>query len=148
MLHDQDLVSVQEVRTKVERAWSAWQTYRGFTQAQVDAVVEAVAAAGRANARPLAELAVEETGYGNVEDKVAKNMLNADTLPRAIRGMKTIGLLREDAEKKVVEIGVPVGVVAAICPTTNPTSTVIFKTIISLKAGNAVVLSPHPRARR
>ncbi len=148
MLHDQDLVSVQEVRTKVERAWSAWQTYRGFTQAQIDAVVEAVAAAGRANARALAELAVEETGYGNVEDKTAKNMLNADILPGAIRGMRTVGVLKEDGEKQVVEIGVPVGVVAAICPTTNPTSTVIFKTIISLKAGNAVVLSPHPRARR
>lgn len=148
MLHDQDLVSVQEVRSKVEKAWSAWQTYRNFSQAQVDAVVEAVAAAGRANARALAELAVEETGYGNVEDKVAKNMLNADILPRAIRGMKTVGVLKEDAEQKVIEIGVPVGVVAAICPTTNPTSTVIFKTIISLKAGNAVVLSPHPRARR
>lgn len=148
MLHDQDLVSVQEVRTKVDRAHSAWQTYRTFTQAQVDAVVEAVAAAGRANARILAEMAVEETGYGNVEDKIGKNMLNADTLPRAIRGMKTVGVLREDTEKKVIEIGVPVGVVAAICPTTNPTSTVIFKTIISLKAGNAVVLSPHPRARR
>lgn len=148
MLHDQDLVSVQEVRSKVERAWTAWQTYRQFSQAQVDAVVEAVAAAARANARVVAEMAVEETGYGNVEDKVSKNMLNADILPRAIRGMKTVGVLREDPEKKVVEIGVPVGVVAAICPTTNPTSTVIFKTIISLKAGNAVVLSPHPRARR
>lgn len=148
MLHDQDLVSVQEVRSKIERAYSAWQTYRTFTQAQIDAVVEAVAAAGRANARPLAEMAVEETGYGNVEDKVAKNMLNADILPRYIRGRKTVGVLREDPEKKVIEIGVPAGVVAAICPTTNPTSTVIFKTIISLKAGNAVVLSPHPRARR
>jgi acyl-CoA reductase-like NAD-dependent aldehyde dehydrogenase len=148
MLHDQDLVSVQEVRTKVERAWSAWQTYRTFSQAQVDAVVEAVAAAGRANARALAELAVEETGYGNVEDKTAKNMLNADILPQAIRGMRTVGVLNEDAGKKVIEIGEPVGVVAAICPTTNPTSTVIFKTIIALKAGNAVVLSPHPRARR
>ena len=148
MLHDQDLVSVQEVRTKVERAYSAWLAYREFTQAQVDAVVEAVAAAARANARALAEMAVEETGYGNVEDKVGKNMLNADTLPKALRSMKTVGVLREDLEKKIVEIGVPVGVVAAICPTTNPTSTVIFKTIISLKAGNAVVLSPHPRARK
>lgn len=133
---------------KVERAHSAWQTYRTFNQAQIDAVVEAVAAAGRANARALAEMAVEETGYGNVEDKVGKNMLNADLLPRAIRSMKTVGVLKEDPEKKVIEIGVPVGVVAAICPTTNPTSTVIFKTVISLKAGNAVVLSPHPRARK
>ncbi len=148
MRHDQDMASVQEVNSKVEKAWAAWQIYRGFPQSRIDAIVEAAAAAARANSRSLAELAVEETGYGNVEDKIAKNMLNADILPRAIRGMKTVGVLREDSEKKIVEIGVPVGVVAAICPTTNPTSTAIFKTIISLKAGNAVVLSPHPRARR
>ena len=87
---------------------------------------------------------MEETGYGNAKDKLAKNLLTADILPRAMRGMKTVGLLREIPEKKIVEIGVPVGVVAAIVPTTNPTSTVIYKTLISLKAGNGIVLSPHP----
>lgn len=148
MLHDQDLISVQEVRAKVEKAHEAWQTYKNFTQEQVDAVVEAVAAKGREHARPLAQLAVEETGMGNVEDKVAKNLLNADLLPRFIRGMKTVGVLREIPEQRVTEIGIPVGVVAAILPTTNPTSTAIYKTIVSLKAGNAVVLSPHPRAKR
>jgi acetaldehyde dehydrogenase (acetylating) len=147
MLHDQDLVSVQEVRTKVEKAYAGWLNYRNYSQAQVDAVVEAVGAKARAHARRLAEMAVQETGYGNVEDKIAKNLLNADLLVRSMRGMKTVGILREIPEQKVVEIGVPVGVVAAILPTTNPTSTAIYKTVISLKGGNAVVLSPHPRAK-
>jgi len=148
MLEDKDLVSIQEVRTKVEKAYAAWQKYRAFNQAQVDAIVERMAAAGRANAERLAALAVEETGYGNVKDKIAKNLLNADLLPRKMRGMRTIGLLREIPEDRIVEYAVPVGVVAAILPTTNPTSTAIYKILISLKAGNAIVLSPHPRAVR
>ncbi len=147
MLHDQDLVSVQEVRQKVELAWQAYQVYQSYSQAQVDAIVEAMGAAGRAHARPLAEMAVEETGMGNVEDKVAKNLVNADLLVRAIRGVKTVGVLRERPEDKVIEVGTGVGVIAAILPTTNPTSTAIYKTIVALKAGNAVVLSPHPRAK-
>src|SRR5215831_1799789 len=148
MLEDKDLVSIQEVRSKVEKAYAAWLKYRTFSQEQIDAIVERMAAAGRANARRLAELAVEETGYGNAKDKVAKNLLNADLLPRRMRGMKTIGLLRELPEEGLVEYGVPVGVVAAILPTTNPTSTAIYKSLIALKAGNAIVLSPHPNAKR
>ncbi|MCS7024038.1 MAG: aldehyde dehydrogenase family protein [Bryobacteraceae bacterium] len=148
MLQDHDLLSIQEVRTKVDSAYQAFQEYRNFNQQQVDQVVEAMAAAARSEARRLAELAVEETGYGNVAGKVAKNLLNADLLVRRIRGMKTIGVIRELRDEKMVEIAEPVGVVAAILPTTNPTSTAIYKTIISLKAGNAIVLSPHPRAKR
>lgn len=148
MLEDKDLLSIQEVRTKVDRAYAAWVKYREFTQEQVDAIVERMAAAARANARRLADLAVEETGYGNPKDKYVKNLLCADWLPRRMRGMKTVGVLREIPEERVVEIGVPVGVVAAILPTTNPTSTAIYKVLISLKAGNAIVISPHPRAYR
>lgn len=147
MLHDSDLVSIQEVRAKVEQAYAAFQEMRRLSQDRIDAIVEAMGEAARANARRLAELAVEETGYGNAKDKLAKNLLCADLLPRTIRGMKTVGVLREDPEKKVIEIGTPVGVVAAILPTTNPTSTAIYKSIISLKAGNTVVVSPHPRAK-
>src|SRR5690348_4926568 len=146
MLEDKDLLSVQEVRTKVEKAWAAWQKYRNYSQEQIDAIVERMAAAARANARRLAELAVEETGYGNAKDKYIKNILNCDWLPRRMRGMKTVGVLRELPEDKIVEFGVPLGVVAAILPTTNPTSTAMYKTLISLKAGNAIVISPHPRA--
>jgi len=146
MLADKDLVSIQETRSKVEKAYAAWQKYRSYSQEQVDAIVERMAAAGRAHARRLAELAVEETGYGNANDKLAKNLLCADLLPRKMRGLKTVGVLRELPEERVVEIAVPVGVVAAILPTTNPTSTAIFKILISLKAGNAIVVSPHPNA--
>lgn len=147
MVQDADLVSVQEVRSKVEAAHAAWLQYREYSQERVDAIVEAMGARARAHARRLAEMAVKETGMGNVDDKVAKNLLNADLLVRTIRGMKTVGVLREIPETKVTEIGVPVGVIGAILPTTNPTSTAIYKSVISLKAGNAVVLAPHPRAK-
>ena len=146
-LKDADLISIQEVRSKVQEAYTAWRKYRSFSQEKVDAIVEQVAAAARANARRLAEMAVAETRYGNIQDKLAKNLLCCDVLPRAMRGLKTVGVLREDSEKRVVEIGVPMGVVAAILPTTNPTSTAIYKTLIALKSGNGIVLSPHPRAK-
>ena len=148
MLADQDLLSIQEARRKVEKAYAAWQSYLAYSQEKIDAIVEHVAAAARAHSQRLAELAVEETGYGNAHDKHLKNLLAADVLPRKLRGLKTVGVLRELAAEKIVEIGVPVGVVVAILPTTNPTSTAIYKSLIALKAGNAVVLSPHPRARR
>jgi len=148
MLADKDLLSIQEVRSKVDKAYQASLKYRNYTQQQVDAVVEAAAAAARANARRLAEMAVEETGYGNAKDKYIKNLLNCDWLPRRMRGVKTMGLLRELPDEKIVEFGVPVGVVAAILPTTNPTSTAFYKILISLKAGNAIVISPHPRAHK
>ena len=148
MLQDQDLLSIQEVRSKVEQAYAAWQKYQSYSQEQIDAIVDHAAAAARAHSRRLAELAVEETSYGNARDKHIKNLLACDILPRRMRGMKTVGVLRELPEEKIVEIAVPVGVVAAILPTTNPTSTAIYKTLISLKAGNAVVVSPHPRAHQ
>lgn len=147
MLQDQDLLSIQEVRAKVEKAYAAWTRYRSVSQSQADSIVEAMAAAACANAQRLAERAVDETGYGNARDKYAKNMLAADVLPKRMRGMRTVGVLREIPERKIVEIGEPMGVVAAILPTTNPTSTAIYKTLISLKAGNGIVLAPHPRAR-
>jgi acetaldehyde dehydrogenase (acetylating) len=144
---DPDLVSIQEVRAKVEAAYAAWTHYRAFPQSQIDSIVEACAAVARDHAQRLAELAVQETGMGNAADKFAKNMLAADLLPQRMRGMRTVGVLRESAEDGIVEIGEPVGVVAAVLPTTNPTSTAIYKTLIALKSGNAIVLSPHPRAR-
>jgi acetaldehyde dehydrogenase (acetylating) len=144
---DPDLVSIQEVRSKVEQAYSAWTRYRTFSQSQIDSIVEACASTARDHAKRLAELAVQETGYGNAADKFAKNMLAADLLPQRMRGMRTVGILRENAEEGIVEIGEPVGVVAAVLPTTNPTSTAIYKTLIALKSGNAIVLGPHPRAR-
>jgi acetaldehyde dehydrogenase (acetylating) len=147
-LRDRDLISIQEARQAVERASEAQKKFAAFSQEQVDAVVEACAEAATAAGEQLARVAVEETGYGNVADKIIKNRLASVDVPRAIRGMKTAGILREDREKGIIEIAEPVGVVAAVIPSTNPTSTTIYKTIISLKARNAVVLSPHPTAMR
>ena len=148
MLEDKDLRSIQEVRTKVEQAYEAFGKFREFSQEQVDRIIDRVAAVARAHAEPLARLAVEETGYGNVKDKVAKNLLNSDTLYQAIRPLKTVGVINEDRQRGLIEIAEPVGVVAAILPTTNPTSTAFFKILIALKGRNAIVLSPHPRAVR
>jgi acetaldehyde dehydrogenase (acetylating) len=145
-LRDRDLISIQEARELVARAAAAQKKFSVFSQEQVDAVVEACAKAAAENAEPLARAAVEETGYGNVPDKILKNTLAAVDVPRAIREMRTVGVLREDREKGIVEVASPVGVVAAVIPSTNPTSTAIYKTLISVKAQNAIVLSPHPSA--
>ena len=114
----------------------------------MDAIVEACAKAATEAGESLARVAVEETGYGNVPDKITKNRLASVDVPRAIRDMRTVGVMREDREKGIIEIAAPVGVVAAMIPSTNPTSTAIYKTLISLKARNAIVLSPHPSAMR
>ncbi|MGH9481770.1 MAG: aldehyde dehydrogenase family protein [Terriglobales bacterium] len=140
--------SVAEARDLIERAHAAWQRYRHFDQAQVDAIVDAMAAAATAHAEALARLAVEETTYGKVADKIQKNLFASERVYQAIRPMRTVGMLREDADQGIVELGEPVGVVAAILPSTNPTSTAIYKILIALKAGNAIVLSPHPAAMR
>jgi acetaldehyde dehydrogenase (acetylating) len=147
-LRDRDLISIQEARHSVERAHEAQKKFAAFSQQQVDAVVEACANAATEAGESLARLAVEETGYGNVPDKITKNRLASVDVPRAIRGMRTVGVIREDREKGIIEIAAPVGVVAAVIPSTNPTSTAIYKTLISLKAQNAIVLSPHPTAMR
>ncbi|MEZ5363402.1 MAG: aldehyde dehydrogenase family protein [Bryobacterales bacterium] len=148
MLEDKDLRSLQEVRQKVQAAYDAFLKYRDYSQEQVDAIVDRVAQVARENAVALAELAVEETGYGNVRDKIAKNLLNSDTLHRYIRPLKTAGVIRESEEEGLIEVAEPMGVVAAILPTTNPTSTVFYKVLIALKSRNTIVISPHPRARR
>jgi acetaldehyde dehydrogenase (acetylating) len=147
-LLDRDLISIQEARQALARAAEAQKKFAAFSQNEVDAVVEACAEAATAAGEQLARTAVEDTGYGNVPDKIIKNRLASVDVARAIRGMKTVGILREDREKGIIEIAEPVGVVAAVIPSTNPTSTTIYKTLISLKARNAVILSPHPTAMR
>lgn len=144
---DRDLRSIQEVRNLVAKAKAAQADYATFSQAQVDEVVCAVAETCAAQAERLAQLAVEETGFGIVRDKTVKNLLGSKMTYEYIRGMRTIGILKEDAEKQLWEIAVPVGVVAALIPSTNPTSTVMYKALIALKAGNAIVVSPHPNAK-
>jgi acetaldehyde dehydrogenase (acetylating) len=147
-LRDRDLISIQDARESVERAAQAQKKFASFSQAQVDAVVDACAEAAAGAAESLARLAVEETGYGNVPDKILKNRHAAVDVHRAIRGMKTVGIIREDSERKILEVAEPVGVIAAVIPSTNPTSTAIYKTLIALKSRNAIVLSPHPTAAR
>ncbi len=147
-LRDPDLISIQEARDAVERASNAQRQFAEFSQAQVDAVVDACAAAATDAGEQVARVAVEETGYGNVLDKTAKNRLASVDVHRAIREMKTVGIIREDREKMILEVPEPFGVVAAVVPVTNPTSTAIYKTLIALKSRNAIVLSPHPNAVR
>lgn len=146
MEFDKDLAARQEARSAARQAQIAQQKLAAMPQEALDAIVEAVAMAFAAEAATLAEMAVKETGFGNVEDKITKNRFASETLATAIRGMKTVGLLKESKQDKLWEIGVPVGVIAAIVPSTNPTSTVCYKAIIALKAGNSIVFSPHPKA--
>jgi acetaldehyde dehydrogenase (acetylating) len=147
-LVDRDLVSIQETRNLIHAAKEAQAVYREYSQEAVDKVVEAVAKATAAQAVPLAKMANEETGFGKWEDKVIKNTFASHNVYEYIRDMKTVGVLNEDPARGVTEIGVPVGVVAALIPSTNPTSTVIFKSLIALKAGCAVIFSPHPSATK
>lgn len=147
-LRDPDLVSIQEARELAARAAAAQKKFAAFSQEQVDVIVEACAKAATENVEPLARAAVEETGFGNVPDKIVKNTLAAVNVSSAIRGLRTVGILSENRGKGIVEVASPVGVVAAVIPSTNPTSTAIYKTLIALKAQNAIVLSPHPSAIR
>jgi len=147
-LSDIDLISVQETRNLVALAKKAQAVYREYDQASIDRVVQAAAEAAEAEAVPLAKLANEETGFGKWEDKVIKNLFASRNVYNYIRNLKTVGVINEDAANGIIEIGVPVGVVAGLIPSTNPTSTVIFKALIALKAGCAVVFSPHPAAKK
>lgn len=144
---DRDLASLQEMRDLVRKAKTAQKEYRTYPQEKIDRLVYALARKMESEAGTLAEMAVEETGYGNVPDKTVKNLVASRILYHAIKDMKTVGFIREDPEKKIYEIGIPVGVIAGLVPSTNPTSTAIYKAIIALKAGNAIVLSPHPAAK-
>ena len=143
---DQDLQARQEARQLAKQAEAAQRILAGFPQEKLDTIVEAVGEAFAKEAASLAEMAVQETGFGNVRDKTAKNRFASHRVRQAVRGMKTVGVLAEYPEKKLWEIGVPVGVIAAIVPSTNPTSTVCYKAIIALKAGCSIVFSPHPKA--
>src|SRR5688572_11080017 len=145
---DRDLASIQQARQLVEQASVAAATLASFSQEQIDLILDAMHEAALPLAAEWARLAVEETGFGNEADKTLKNRFATEDLHSHIRPMKTVGVLREEAGGDLLEIAAPVGVVAAIIPSTNPTSTAIYKIFIALKAANAIVLSPHPRSRR
>ena len=143
---DKDLAARQEARLLCRQAEKAQKGLAQMSQEQLDRIVEAVARAFSAAAVELAELAVSETGFGNTEDKITKNRFASERVAAAVRDMKTVGVLKELPGEKLWEVGVPVGVIAAIVPSTNPTSTVCYKALIALKSGNSIVFSPHPKA--
>src|SRR3954468_6629604 len=145
---DRDLASIAEARSLARRAKAAAPVLAEFTQEQIDAIVGAMAAAGTPHAEALARLAHEETGYGVVADKVQKNLFASEKVYQFIRPMKTVGVIRRLDDRKVIEIAEPFGVVCAIVPTTNPTSTAIYKILIAIKARCPIVISPHPSAAR
>src|SRR6186713_195970 len=145
---DRDLASIAEARSLARRAQAAAPILAEFSQEQIDAIVDAMAAAVTPQAETLARLAVEETGYGVVADKVQKNLFASKQVYDFIKPMKTVGVVNRIEDKKIIEIGEPFGVVAAIVPSTNPTSTAIYKVLIALKARCAIVVSPHPAAVR
>src|SRR5919106_1398220 len=145
---DRDLVSIAEARALARRAKQAWLELAEFSQERIDAIVDAMAAAATPQAEAFARLAVEETGYGVVADKVQKNLFSSEQVYRFIKPIKTVGVIRRLEDRKVIEIAEPFGVVCAIVPSTNPTSTAIYKILIAIKARCPIVLSPHPAAVR
>lgn len=143
-----DLDSIAEARRCAETAYEAWLAFRDRPAEDVDRIVDAMAAAIVPHSRRLAQLAYDETGYGKVEDKVLKNLYNSITVADWLRNVRTLGVLWRDEATGVVAIGEPMGVVAGLVPVTHPTALVIFKVLSAVKAGNAIVLAPHPRGVR
>lgn len=148
MNFDKDLMSIQETRSLIDSAKKAQEIYKNFSQEKIDMIVKNVADAAYKEAGKLAKVACEETGFGNWQDKIVKNKFASKIVYERIKSLKTVGIINEDKTKKIIEVAVPVGVVAALIPSTNPTSTTIYKTLISLKSGNGIVISPHPNAKK
>ncbi len=143
---DKDLASIQEVRDLLRKARAAADQFKDFTQDQVDRIVSAMAQAAQNHAKRLARMAHEETGFGIIDDKVIKNTFASKMVQEHLKSIRTCGVIRHNEQTRVMEIAVPMGVVAALIPCTNPTSTAIHNSLIAIKARNAIVLSPHPRA--
>lgn len=132
----------------IARARAAERKFSTYTQEEVDAIFKAAAIAANMARIPLAKMAVEETGMGVVEDKVIKNNYAAEYIYNAYKNTKTCGVIEEDKAYGIKKIAEPIGLIAAVIPTTNPTSTAIFKCLVALKTRNAIIISPHPRAKK
>ena len=145
---DADLRSIAAARTAAEKAWKAYLEFQRFSPEVIDQIVQAMARAIEPEAARLGQMAVAETGYGNVEDKRIKNLFNSVAVSEWLAGVKTLGVLWQDEVTGIAALGEPMGVVAALVPVTNPTSTIIFKVLSAVKSGNAIVCAPHPRAIR
>ena len=145
---DYDLRSVQEVRNLARLGQIATEQIKNYTEDLIDKILCNMVKTAKAHAVELARMAVEETGFGKAEDKTYKNHMASVLLYDSIKNMKTCGIINEDAENKVIEIAEPVGLVMGIIPSTNPTSTALFKMMIALKSRNAIIMSPHPAAAK
>lgn len=143
---DKDLLSIQEARIHIEAAREAAKELQEFSQAQLDSIVEQMALALQPCTEQLAKAAVDETAYGRMQDKIQKNKFVCECLPAYLKGRNYVGIIQESVTEQLVEIGVPVGTIAAIVPATSPVSTTIHNTLIAIKSGNPIIISPHPRA--
>ena len=139
--------SVETLEGALARLHEAQKIYAGYTQEQVDKIFHAAAIAANKARIPLAKMAVEETGMGIVEDKVVKNHFASEYIYNAYKNTKTCGVIEENTVYGTKKIAEPLGVIAAVIPTTNPTSTAIFKTLLALKTRNGIIIGPHPRAK-
>ncbi|EMH0060981.1 acetaldehyde dehydrogenase (acetylating) [Providencia rettgeri] len=144
---DKDLQSRQLARELVRNAKQAQKEFATFSQEKIDSIVKHIAIESALHAEELAKMANEETGFGKWQDKVLKNTFASMRVYEHIKDLKTVGIINDDKVNKVMDVGVPLGVITALVPSTNPTSTIIYKTLIALKAGNAIVFSPHPNAK-
>ena len=139
--------SVESFEKALAQVRAAQKTFATYTQEQVDHIFQAAAIAAQQARIPLAKMAVQETGMGVVEDKIIKNQYAAEYIYNAYKDTKTCGVIEQDDNYGITRIAEPIGVIAAVIPTTNPTSTAIFKTLIALKTRNGIIISPHPRAK-
>ncbi|WP_308774462.1 aldehyde dehydrogenase family protein [uncultured Bilophila sp.] len=145
---DNDLLSIQHARITAENAFEAQKLLAGFTQDRLDAVVSAMGKAVAEQAKELAVMAYEETDCGSWRDKLTQIRFVCGDVLDALLRLRCVGILTEDPEKKLMDIGVPVGVVASLAPVANPIAATAHQALMAVKAGNAIVFSPHPRAAR
>ncbi len=145
-LTDKDLASIQQVRTLLSNANDAKKQMAKMSQEQLDKIVKAICDSAYENAEHLAKLAAEETGFGKWQDKKIKNIFASKNVYEEIKNIKTVGLIKVDEKRKIREYACPVGIIGALVPSTNPTSTVIYKSMIAVKSGNPIIFSPHPKA--
>lgn len=144
---DNDLLSMQEARILVENAREAQRKLATFSQEKLDEIVERMTEEIEKHLRELAKMSNEETEYGKWEDKYIKNHFVCEYLNKRLKGMNCVGIINEDKVNKTMDVGVPMGVIIAFCPSTSPVSTTIYKALIAIKSGNAIIFSPHPRAK-
>jgi len=145
---DYDLLSIQEARILVENASQAQKRLSAFPQEALDRAVEGVAAEMKHHLRELALLSVQETDYGNWEDKLLKGRFVCENVCGALRGMKCVGIIRRDTARQTMDVGVPRGTIVALCPAASPVSTTIYKVLIAIKSGNTIIFSPNPKAKK